>query len=156
MLLAACAPHLRFSAEPLYPARLGTAYSAKVEVERHETPVSSVTLMDGALPPGISLSHDGGTFTLSGTPTAAGRYHATVYVSCYGTNFPGQTANDVIELRVLPSLSRRVLPSLSRRVLPSLSRRVRRSPRWRSSPRGARATRSHRGGTDRGRASRST
>ena len=102
LLLAACAPTLRFSAALLSPARLGTPYSMKVEVERNETPVSSVTLMDGALPPGLSLSHDGGTFTLSGTPTKAGRFHAIVYVSCYGTNFPGQAANDTIELLVLP------------------------------------------------------
>ena len=102
VLLAACAPHLRFTAGVLQPARCGTAYRAQVDVERQETPVSSVTLMDGALPPGLSITHDGGSFTLSGTPTVAGRYHATVYVSCFGTNFPGQTANDVIELLVRP------------------------------------------------------
>jgi hypothetical protein len=66
-------PFPEFAAGSAPPARLRTAYSYQVAATGM-APLS-FTMTDGSLPPGLALSGDG---LVSGTPTRAGSYTATV------------------------------------------------------------------------------
>lgn len=89
LVLAACSTPLRFSPSALPPGKVGAAFLARVEVQRRSTPIFRAGLERGQLPPGLTLAHDDGGFTLAGTPTQAGEYRLTVSVGCYGTSFAG-------------------------------------------------------------------
>lgn len=59
---------------------LNSAYSEEVSIFSDRM-VSGVSVTSGELPPGLSLTHDNDSFTISGTPTAVGLYAFTVTVN---------------------------------------------------------------------------
>jgi hypothetical protein len=85
---------LEFSPATLPDAQVGQPYSATITVSQAATPVGGAGIQDGVLPAGLDFAlseeHDN-TMQISGAPTAAGTFHFTVSVWCYGTNVSGQT-----------------------------------------------------------------
>jgi hypothetical protein len=58
------------------------------------TPVGGVDVVDGQLPPGLSLDfrREETHFAIRGVPSQAGRYEFGISAWTYGTNFAGKTA----------------------------------------------------------------
>lgn len=73
--------------------QVGAAYEARINVRDMVTPISSMSISDGTLPPGLELvfvdGEDGAT--LSGVPTETGTYTFTVFVACFATMVVGQS-----------------------------------------------------------------
>ena len=94
---------LMFSPVTLADAQAGSPYAATITVTQTRTPVGGAAVSDGALPAGLDLElsdqHDN-TIHISGTPAAAGTFHFTVSVWCYGTNVSGQTGSQQYTLLV--------------------------------------------------------
>lgn len=94
---------LLFSPLILADAQAGSPYAATITVTQTRTPVGGAWVSDGALPAGLDLElsaqHDN-TIHISGTPAAAGTFHFTVSVWCYGTNVSGQTGSQKYALLV--------------------------------------------------------
>lgn len=65
-------------ADPWPPAVVGAPYSYQFVMDTHVAPAPQFSVVDGELPPGLSLSPEG---VLSGTPTEAGTYTVTVAAS---------------------------------------------------------------------------
>jgi len=85
-------PNLSFAPDTLPGAQLGRSYSVTISVSGNETPLFSLQVERGSLPPGISLPHQAGQSVglLEGTPTQAGSFAFSIRASCFGTNRPGQ------------------------------------------------------------------
>ena len=64
---------------------VGEPYSYQFTMDTHVAPAPTFTLVDGTLPPGLTLGPDG---ELSGTPTAAGSYTFTLAASSLGMSPP--------------------------------------------------------------------
>jgi len=98
-----CRSALQFSPATLPDAQVGSPYAVTITVSQAATPVDGASVQDGTLPPGLELAvsenHDN-TIQMSGTPTAAGTFHFTIYVSCLGTQVSGQTATQEYTLAV--------------------------------------------------------
>lgn len=77
---------------------VGAAYEVEIRVSDAVTPVNSMSIPNGALPPGLELefpledpSDDRNRATIRGIPEEAGTYRFTVSVSCFATMVSGQT-----------------------------------------------------------------
>ena len=95
VLVGCTRPALQFSPTTLPDAQVGSPYAATITVSQAETPVGRASVQDGALPAGLDLAlaqDPEDTIQISGTPTVAGTFSFTIYVSCYGTSVMGQTA----------------------------------------------------------------
>jgi hypothetical protein len=96
-------PALQFSPLTLPDAQVGSPYAVTITISQADTPVGFASVKDGALPSGLSLAlpHDPeNTIRVSGTPTVAGTFTFTLYVSCYGTSVMGQSATQQYTLVV--------------------------------------------------------
>ena len=88
-------PALQLSPTTLPDAQVGSSYAASITVSQAVTPVYQARVEDGALPAGLDLAVvrvPENTILISGTPTVAGTFSFTIYVSCFGTMVNGQTA----------------------------------------------------------------
>jgi hypothetical protein len=85
---------LVFSPEELPDATLDILYEVTITTSQNDTPVGSISLSEGTLPPGLELVYTkpNPTAKISGIPTHSGTYTFTIQVWCYGTNTSGQTA----------------------------------------------------------------
>lgn len=99
-------PALQFSSAELPGATAGQPYQAVIAITNAITPLSSVEVVAGALPPGLAvevvLPPDLKEWRLHGTPTTAGTAAFTVRVTCLGTNHPGQQGEQAYTLLVSP------------------------------------------------------
>jgi hypothetical protein len=87
----------------LADAQVGSPYAATITVSQAATPVDQASVQDGALPAGLDLAvakDHSNTLQISGTPTVAGTFSFTIYVSCLGTQVNGQTATQEYTLVV--------------------------------------------------------
>lgn len=93
---------LRFSPNQLPDAQTGEVYDVSLQVSRNSTPVSRIDIVDGKLPPGLTLSHQSrqNAAVISGVPVAAGGYHFTVRALCLGTQVSGQSSQQAYTLVV--------------------------------------------------------
>ena len=83
---------LTFAPDTLPGAQLGRSYAVTISVSGNETPLFSLRVERGSLPPGLSLTHQAAQSVglLEGTPTQAGSFAFSIRASCFGTNRPGQ------------------------------------------------------------------
>lgn len=77
---------------------VGAAYEVEIRVSDAVTPVTSMSIPNGALPPGLELEFpledpgdDRNRAMIRGVPEEAGTYTFTVSVSCFATMVSGQT-----------------------------------------------------------------
>ncbi len=93
---------LTFTPATLPEATVGQDYTAVITLSGNRTPINTVSVSEGELPPGIELHWERGAdgFSLSGVPTQAGTYTFQLYVSCLGTNVSGQNAGQGYKLVV--------------------------------------------------------
>ena len=71
-----------FTSDPVPTATVGEEYSYIITTSDADTPAAELTLVAGALPPGLSFVDQGeGTGVLSGTPTLSGSYEITLSVT---------------------------------------------------------------------------
>ena len=93
---------LKIEPDSLPDARTGAEYVVEIRVSDNVTPVSNVSVSDGALPAGLELafaSQDDG-ITIIGIPEETGTFTFTVFVSCFGTMVSGQTGQREYTLTV--------------------------------------------------------
>jgi hypothetical protein len=98
-----CRSALQFSPTTLADAQVGSPYAATITVSQAATPVDNASVQDGALPAGLDLAvakDHSNNLQISGTPTVAGTFSFTIYVSCLGTQVNGQTATQEYTLVV--------------------------------------------------------
>lgn len=83
---------LVFTPDQLPDARVGVPYEATIGISQNDTPVGSVSLSKGTLPPGLELVYKRAedTAKITGVPTQAGKYTFTINAWCLGTNTSGQ------------------------------------------------------------------
>ncbi|MFT3894843.1 MAG: putative Ig domain-containing protein [Anaerolineales bacterium] len=84
---------LKIEPDSLPKGQTGAAYEVEIRVSDNVTPVSDVSISDGALPAGLELvfvNQEGG-IKISGTPEQTGTFTFTVVISCFGTMVSGQT-----------------------------------------------------------------
>lgn len=93
---------LIFSPSELPEAQVGRPYQATITVSGNETPVFSIVIGSGELPPGLLLAYqeNDSTAIIEGTPEEAGEFRFTIQAYCYGTNVSGQTGEQRYELLV--------------------------------------------------------
>lgn len=60
---------------------VGEDYEGVVTFSTPQTGPFSATVVTGVLPPGLSITNDASSFTISGNPTTAGQYDFTVWVT---------------------------------------------------------------------------
>jgi len=104
-ILLGCAvgvPKLLFIPETLSPGKTGESYLVHISSARTASPVFVLEVMEGDLPPGLSitLDEDRGQAILSGTPTTAGDFEFTLRAVCRGTQSAGQDAMKHYKLSV--------------------------------------------------------
>jgi len=87
--------------------RIGTAYAAPALAATGGIQPYSWSIVNGALPAGLSLA--AGTGVISGTPTVGGSYTFTVRATDTGN--PQQTANQSLTLKIPPSITTTSLPN---------------------------------------------
>lgn len=90
---AASWPTLTLTGTLTTAGSISVAYSSSLTVAGGDGEYTNAVLGAGTLPPGLSLSVDGSTVVLSGTPTTAGIYNFTVKVS----STDGQTATSTTQ-----------------------------------------------------------
>ena len=106
--LAACSvlepprPSLVFTPAQLPKAAVGQAFDTSVTVSSNVTPVGSIFVAKGKLPPGLSLAHVRGdsSAAFKGTPTKAGSYAFALGAWCLGTQVTGQSGQQAYVLVV--------------------------------------------------------
>ena len=100
--LAACTTSLSLRPDVLDVAVVGRKYRQEISIIDSKTPVGSVSIAKGGLPPGLNLSFDEGSdsFEIEGTPSASGKFEFQVTIWCYGTNFPGQSLDKTMVIKV--------------------------------------------------------
>lgn len=83
---------LVFKPKQLEPATVGEYYRFQIIVHRNRTPVGSVHLVSGHLPPGFKVPFDETTQVafIEGMPTTTGTYEFVLGAWSHGTNFGGQ------------------------------------------------------------------
>ena len=83
---------LLFSPEQLPAADVGVAYEQRIAVFHNASPLSAATVIDGELPPGLSIvvvRNDLGAVAdlrISGRATSSGNYNFTLFVTTTGTD----------------------------------------------------------------------
>lgn len=79
-------------------------YEASLTVSQNRTPVGSISVSAGSLPPGLELTFVQGESgaTISGIPLEPGTYAFTISAWCYGTNISGQSIEQQMSIVVLP------------------------------------------------------
>jgi streptogramin lyase len=75
----------------LYNGMVGRAYNQQIEITGG-TPVLTWSIVSGDLPPGLTLNQDG---TITGTPTARGKYQFTVQV------IDGKAQSETAQLQII-------------------------------------------------------
>lgn len=95
-------PELTFAPTALPAATVGVPYQATITVHDNNTPVGSLYVAEGELPPGLALTFTDGIdgAEIAGTPEAAGTYTFMVEAWCYGTNVNGDTGTQTYTLVV--------------------------------------------------------
>ncbi|HSH02957.1 MAG TPA: hypothetical protein VLL52_10600 [Anaerolineae bacterium] len=95
-------PPLGFQPESLLVAQVRADYRTMIHVTDNETPVASIEIKEGELPPGLRFEYELGTGSAAivGRPTQIGRYTFTVRAWCLGTNVSGQVGEKEYELVV--------------------------------------------------------
>ena len=95
-------PELAFSPSELPEAQLGQPYQATITVSDSETPVFSMALDSGELPPGLMLHYEknDSTASIEGIPEEAGEFEFAIHAYCYGTNISGQSGVQHYKLSV--------------------------------------------------------
>lgn len=85
---------------------VGTDYSVTISVSQYSTPVGEVSINNGSLPPGLTISHNShdDIATITGIPLTEGVYSFDISVWCYGTNSPGQTASKSYSIAILSQM----------------------------------------------------
>jgi uncharacterized protein (TIGR03437 family) len=78
-------------------AQVGASFSLSCTASGGSSPYT-FSLSSGSLPPGLSLTSQGATATISGSPTSAGSYSFTVQVADSGT--PALTATQTVSITV--------------------------------------------------------
>ncbi|WP_029890687.1 Ig domain-containing protein [Polycyclovorans algicola] len=74
-----------------FNAEIHQPFDESIVLPGARTPVSSVAVVDGALPDGLSLDHDSrGAIAITGVPALSGPFDAELRVACYGTQRAGQ------------------------------------------------------------------
>ncbi len=93
---------LMFSPSELPEAQVGQPYQATITITGNETPVFSIVIDSGELPPGLKLVYEevDDTAKIEGTPEEAGEFEFTVHAYCFGTNVSGQTGEQHYKLVV--------------------------------------------------------
>lgn len=93
---------LVFGPDHLPAARVGQPYRGTISVSGTRTPVFTMKVVAGHLPPGIALAYARGASraTLGGTPTRSGQFSFTVQATCLGTQETGQTGTKTYQLTV--------------------------------------------------------
>jgi hypothetical protein len=88
---------LTFLPDTLPEGTTGQAYQATTGVSGNSTPVETMSIVAGELPPGLRLSHERGqtSATIEGRPREAGRFEFTIAAYCLGTNVSGQSGKHV-------------------------------------------------------------
>jgi len=96
-------PALVFTPQTLLSAQSGHAYQAVIQVKENVTPVFDMRVIEGELPPGLTLefSEQERRGVLSGVPYQAGEYTFQVAAYCYGTMVSGQTGVQEYTLTVV-------------------------------------------------------
>ena len=86
-------------------AQAGSPYEASLVVSQNETPVGSLSISEGSLPPGLELEFVQGQSAarVSGTPVEVGMFTFTISVWCLGTNTSGQSAEFPMSITVKPT-----------------------------------------------------
>lgn len=89
---------LKIEPASLPDGEVGAAYEVEIRVSDAVTPVNSMSIPNGALPPGLELEFpledpgdDRNRAMIRGIPEEAGTYTFTVSVSCFATMVSGQT-----------------------------------------------------------------
>lgn len=95
---------LKFEPESLPAGKAGFKYEAEIRITQNSTPVGDISILKGALPPGLEIVKVEGEdrATIRGLPETAGTFSFTVSVWCYGTMVSGQTGEKEYELVVEP------------------------------------------------------
>jgi hypothetical protein len=85
-------PMLKIDPDSLLDAQTGVAYEAEIRVSQNVTPVGDIYISSGALPAGLTLSHERGEVraAITGSPTNSGTFTFTIRVDCLGTMRNGQ------------------------------------------------------------------
>jgi hypothetical protein len=85
-------PELAFAPDALPEGQVGREYTVAITVSGNETPVGSLELDEGSLPPGLALLHAPMQQVgfVDGTPTQPGTFAFAIRAACYGTMLPGQ------------------------------------------------------------------
>jgi hypothetical protein len=83
---------LIFTPDKLPDAQEGLSYDVTISISQNRTPVGSISVSEGTLPPGFELIYiqAESSAKITGIPTQAGSYTFTIRASCFGTNTSGQ------------------------------------------------------------------
>jgi hypothetical protein len=86
---------LKFNPENLPEAHDGVPYDVKLTITQNVTPVGQFSLIEGALPKGLTLEkvQSENSARIFGTPEEVGTFTFKIFVWCYGTNVNGQSAD---------------------------------------------------------------
>lgn len=93
---------LVFAPADLPDAQNGVPYQVEISVENVKTFVGQFSVIDGKLPPGLSLERVPGEnrVKIIGTPTENGTFVFTLEAACTGTNDPGQEGDRIYQIVV--------------------------------------------------------
>ena len=99
VFISACffVPELKVHPKSIKPIILNEEVHIKFTVQENRTPVGGIHLKEGTLPTGLYLDYnrtDSDSFNprlaIKGKALELGDYYFSLYIWCYGTNFPGQ------------------------------------------------------------------
>jgi ribosomal protein L6P/L9E len=93
---------LKFNPADLPDAQNGVPYQVEISVENVITFVGQFSVMEGKLPPGLSLERvpNENTVKIIGTPTETGTFVFTLEAICDATNDPGQVGDHIYQIIV--------------------------------------------------------
>lgn len=94
---------LVFSPGSLANGQVGQPYLATITVSNNFTPIFDISVTNGSLPDGLTLTYTKleEKVVVSGTPGEEGTSSFTLTATCYGTNSPGQVGDMEYSLQVV-------------------------------------------------------
>jgi hypothetical protein len=103
VLLASGCASLTIRIPPHVTLRAGAYTEIVGSITNESTPVGGVDVVDGRLPPGLSLDfqREETRFVIRGVPSEPGRYEVGISAWTYGTNFPGKRATARLSIFVV-------------------------------------------------------